>query len=189
MSSASNPVVPTTACTPLSAHHARFSRAASTTVKSTATSAPASASASALARDLEAACRRSPSWRRSMPGVVRIDGGDELELGVVEHRLADRGAHAPAGAEHADSDHRASRLTVRRRAMVRRGDRGRPRRGCACPAPSTRSITRRDVVGGDRFDLLDHLVERRDLAERELGCARCGACGSTSSRATAPASR
>ncbi len=45
MSSELNPVVPTTACTPLSAHQAMLSRAASTTVKSTATSASASASA------------------------------------------------------------------------------------------------------------------------------------------------
>ena len=39
------PVVPTTACTPLCAHHCRFSRAASSTVKSTMTSACSSAAA------------------------------------------------------------------------------------------------------------------------------------------------
>ena len=43
----SNPVVPTTAWTPLAPHQARLSRAASRNVKSTATSASASASATA----------------------------------------------------------------------------------------------------------------------------------------------
>jgi hypothetical protein len=46
-SSSVKPVVPTTACTPLAAHHARLPRAASRNVKSTATSASASANASA----------------------------------------------------------------------------------------------------------------------------------------------
>src|SRR4051794_27848573 len=44
-----NPVVPTTACTWLVEHHRRFSRAAASTVKSTATSTPASAIACAVA--------------------------------------------------------------------------------------------------------------------------------------------
>ncbi len=38
--------------------------------------------------------------------VQRIDRGDQLEPGIVEHRLAHGGAHAPGRAEHADSDHR-----------------------------------------------------------------------------------
>ena len=66
MSSALNPVVPTTACTSFFAHHARFSRAASITVKSTATSAPAAASASAV-RATWIAPPRTPSCRRSIP--------------------------------------------------------------------------------------------------------------------------
>jgi hypothetical protein len=38
-------------------------------------------------------------------GVVRVDGGDELELGVVDDGLADGPAHAPTGSEHTDADH------------------------------------------------------------------------------------
>ena len=105
MSSALNPVVPTTACTPLSAHQAMLSRAASTTVKSTATSAPASASASGVARHLQA--RVDPALPQVDPRVHRVDRGDELELGVVEHRVAHRGPHAPGRAEHTNSDHAA----------------------------------------------------------------------------------
>jgi hypothetical protein len=40
------------------------------------------------------------------PGVVGIDGSHELELGVVGHRLADRGAHPSRRTEHPDPDHR-----------------------------------------------------------------------------------
>ncbi len=66
MSSGVNPVVPTTAWMSCPAHQARFPRAASTTVKSTTTSAPASAIASARG----AICMlgaSTPNWRRSMP--------------------------------------------------------------------------------------------------------------------------
>ena len=41
------------------------------------------------------------------PDVERVDGGDEVELGIVEHRLADGLAHAATGAEHAHSGHAA----------------------------------------------------------------------------------
>ena len=46
------------------------------------------------------------------PGAGRARRGtgrrrDQLEVGVVGDRLAHRGAHAPAGAEHTDPDHRA----------------------------------------------------------------------------------
>ena len=37
--------------------------------------------------------------------VVRIDRGNELELGVGVHRLADGRAHATAGTEDPDADH------------------------------------------------------------------------------------
>ncbi len=65
-SSALKPLVPTTACTPFFAHHARFSRAASITVKSTATSAPAADNASAV-RATWIAPPRMPSCRTSIP--------------------------------------------------------------------------------------------------------------------------
>ena len=97
-SAAPKPVVPTTACTPCSAHQSRLSRAASTTVKSTATSASASTSASAL-RAICMLGASTPNCRRSMPGVERVDRGDELQLGIAEHRLAHGGAHASRRAE------------------------------------------------------------------------------------------
>ena len=44
------------------------------------------------------------------PGVHRVDGGDELELGIGEHGAAHGGAHASGRTEHTDSDHRTSGL-------------------------------------------------------------------------------
>jgi hypothetical protein len=70
-SASPNPVVPATAWMPCSARKARFSRAASSTVKSTTTWAPASTSAdasAAICRSLStrAAPRRSrPAWKGS----------------------------------------------------------------------------------------------------------------------------
>ena len=78
-------MVPTTACTPLSAHQSRLPRAASTTVKSTATSAPASASAVGGAGDVHAA-RGDAELLEVDAGMVRVDGGHELELGVGRDR-------------------------------------------------------------------------------------------------------
>ena len=77
----------------------------------------------------------------------RVDRGHQLELGVVEHRPAHRGAHAPAGAEDPHPDHRLQRIggaglrvEVFRRRRARRPGRRPP--ACASPAPSTRSMTR-----------------------------------------------
>ena len=72
--------------------------------------------------------------------VMRVDGGDELELGVVEHRLAHRGAHAPACAEHTDSDHAVT--TGTRRASEIDSARDPTTASVRSPSPSTRSITR-----------------------------------------------
>ena len=84
MSADENPVVPTTACTPLSAHHAMLSRAASTTVKSTATSAPGVGERAGVTGHLQAGV--DPTLAQVEPGVHRVDRGDQLELGIVEHR-------------------------------------------------------------------------------------------------------
>ena len=65
-SSSVNPVVPTTAWTPCDAHQARFSRAASRWVKSTATCTSCEANDSAF----EDTCRllsTRVTWRRSIP--------------------------------------------------------------------------------------------------------------------------
>ena len=79
--------------------------AASITVKSTATSAPASSSALALRRDLDLRAVHAELIEVDA-GVMRVDRGDELHVGRVEHGLAHRRAHAPAGTEHPDADHR-----------------------------------------------------------------------------------
>ena len=73
---------------------ARCAAPPAATVKSTTTSAPASANA-----------RGSPAIVRPSidgPAAPRVDGGDELEVGIEGHRLAHRRAHPPAGP--ADTD-------------------------------------------------------------------------------------
>ena len=112
------PVVPTTAWMPCSAAKARFSREASSTVKSTTTSAPASTSASARRRDVEVAVDLG-GHAQVEAGVLRVDGRDQLELGVGDHRLAHRATHAPGRAEHPDPDHAAGGLRRGRRDVAR----------------------------------------------------------------------
>jgi hypothetical protein len=46
-------------------------------------------------------------------GVMRVDRGHELELGIVDDGLADVLTHSPTGPENADSDH--ALLLLRRR--------------------------------------------------------------------------
>ena len=74
------------------------------TVKSTATSTPASHERVGARRDLDARAADA-ELPEVDTGVMRVDRGDQLELGVVDDRAADGRAHAPAGAEHADLDH------------------------------------------------------------------------------------
>ena len=102
-SSSPMPVVPTTAWTPCDAHHRMCSTAASATVKSTATSAPARSSVLDVAGHLQA--RRSDAGHLAQvdPGQRGVDGGHQLELGVVGDGPAHLAAHPPAGAEHPDS--------------------------------------------------------------------------------------
>ena len=99
------PVVPTTAWTPCSAHQRRFSRAASTWVKSTATSAPASLERRGVGRDLEVGLSTPGDLPQVEAGVVRVDGGDQLEVGVGRDGPAHRGAHPAAGPEDPDAQH------------------------------------------------------------------------------------
>ena len=42
--------------------------------------------------------------------VQRVDRGDELELGVVEHRATDRRAHAPCRSHHTHANHCGTRI-------------------------------------------------------------------------------
>jgi len=39
------------------------------------------------------------------PGVMRVDGGYEVELGIIDDGLAHALAHSPTGPEHADPNH------------------------------------------------------------------------------------
>jgi hypothetical protein len=89
-SSSENPVVPTTACTPLSAHHSRLPRAASITVKSTATSAPVSASAAAVRATCTplaatpSCCRSMPAWYGSTAATSSSSGSAATAPHTVE---------------------------------------------------------------------------------------------------------
>jgi hypothetical protein len=47
--------------------------------------------------------------------VMRIDRGDELELGIVNDGLADVLTHSPTGPENADPDHPLLLLLLLRR--------------------------------------------------------------------------
>ena len=113
-----------------------------------------------------------------MPGVVRVDRGDQLELGIVGDRLAHGRAHAPAGAEHPDPDHRrrgycaaqSGRAIERRSRSARNGiarlvdradDGERARVPIADTAGRRRARRRRRSTASTRAD---ELVERRHLA-------------------------
>src|SRR2546430_13074170 len=50
--------------------------------------------------------------------VMRIDRGDELELGIVNDGLADMLTHSPTGPENADPDHPLLLLRRRPRLLV-----------------------------------------------------------------------
>ena len=86
-----------------------------------------------------------PNWRRSMPAWSGSTAATSSSSGSSQHRLAHRGAHAPAGAEHTDSDHRLTAIggAVDRRASDAASVAG-PDDAPAvrAPSPSTRSITR-----------------------------------------------
>ena len=154
------PVVPTTAWTPCAAHQRRFSRAAPTTVKSTATSTPASTSASGFADDLEVGAAH-PELVEIDARVVRVDRRDELELGVVEHRPAHGRTHAPTGAEHPDPDHRPE--PTDQRPPDRRDD------SRAGPVTGRRAA---DVADVDERSVEVGGVERADDGERHALAGR-----------------
>ena len=75
------PVVPTTVCTPSAAHQARLARAASRTVKSTATSTPAAAMADGSAATGRPATA-SP-WRRPTAATSSRSGSAVMAAQVV----------------------------------------------------------------------------------------------------------
>src|SRR3954451_23391611 len=167
-SASPNPVVPTTACTPWSAHQLTFSRAASTTVKSTATSAPASASASAL-RAICMLDASTPNWRRSMPAWSGSTAATSSSCGspsTARHTVAPMRPAAPKTATLIiDAAYRRRcRGRSDRDRRVRRPDDGEGARAVAQHAVDDPG----HVGRGDRLDLLHDPVETRDLAHGQL---------------------
>ena len=177
-SSALNPLVPTTACTPLSAHHVEvLARGVDHGEVDRDLGAGVEERVGAR-RDVDARRRR----RRAAGGRCRRGSGSTAATssssGSSSDRAAHRRTHAPAGAEHADPDHPAHALGGLGHVTAAQDWRASLRR----PGPDRRPSVRApgaehpvddpgDVVGGDRFDPLDHLVDARDLAQRELGPA------------------
>ena len=88
-----------------------FSRAASITVKSMATCAPGIAQRARLGRDLEMRVVHAELIEIDAR-MMRIDRGDELEIGRVEHGSTDRRSHPPAGSEDSDANHPAAPFGV-----------------------------------------------------------------------------
>ena len=131
----------------------RFSRAASSWVKSTTTSgsvwASASASASIVQVQVEAGDLPQVEAR-----VVRVGRGDQLEVGVGGHRPADGAAHPAACAEHADPQrHQSSsrrRPGHRRRAAPAEPERVGTAGASACRRPATSAVGRRSGRLGRR---------------------------------------
>src|SRR5581483_4460772 len=75
-------------------------------------------------------------------GVVRIDGGDQVELGVVDDHLADRRAHAAGGAEDPDPDgHGEATELVSAMSVSASSSKG-PTSATTRSLPNTRSATR-----------------------------------------------
>ena len=101
-SASCSPVVPTTAWMPCMARNGTVRRAASADVKSTTTWQPASTKA------------RGSAWISTpsieLPGGRRVDGGDELELGIEGDRPADRRPHPPPGPGHTHLDRHGANL-------------------------------------------------------------------------------
>ena len=141
--------------------------------------------------------------------VERVDRGDELEAGRVEHRLAHGRAHPPAGSEDPDANHVHAattsgprtpvRVTVRASDLRLAHDGSVGRELAFVVGTDDRECARRvgehavddppRVVGGDGLDARDHLVEASGSHPRRAPTARAAACGSPTSRATSRANR
>src|SRR5437588_142655 len=74
-------------------------------------------------------------------GVMGIDGGDQLEVGLSDDQLAHRGAHAPRGTEAADPDQGLATVLVNAISVRAASSKG-PTRATTRSLPSTRSATR-----------------------------------------------
>ena len=100
------PVVPTTAWTPCSAHHIRFVARRGDHGEVDRHLGPGIAQRLGLGRDLEVLVD-AVHLAQVDAGVERVDGGHQLEVGIVAHRLAHGGAHPPARTEHSHAHHGA----------------------------------------------------------------------------------
>src|SRR5581483_2612811 len=186
------PVVPITAWTPLAAHHAAFSFAAATTVKSTATSVPACVSASAFG----ATCTPvpgMPSWARSIPawcGSTAATSSSSGSSRTARHTVEPMRPPAPNTPTRTMRRDYRPPVRVAGSPLLRRGRTRRtgPRRP-ACAArprgPGRRRGRRRRVSPRRR----PRRARRASGPTRaRAGCVRAGACGSPSSPTTAPSS-
>ena len=73
--------------------------------------------------------------------MVRVDGGDQLEVGVAHDHFADGGAHAAGGAEDPDPDHALVTEVVSAMSVTASSSNG-PTRATTRSLPRTRSATR-----------------------------------------------
>src|SRR5438105_4321286 len=166
------PVVPTTACTPLSPHHRRLPRAASTWVKSTATDGAAAFTAGpsiASVRPVPVTPKSSsgrPSWGGSMTATSSMSGASS----TARHTVVPIRPAAPSTATRIFSsliDCRPYRETVGQFVGGDRADGGQhPGPGGQDPVDDPG-----DVVGGDGVDGRHHGVDALDLAAGHLGPA------------------
>ena len=169
MSSAPNPVVPTTACTPLlgaprevvagGVDHGEVDRDLGAGVGERVRRC---ARPACRRRRRRAAAGRCPRGSGSTAATSSSSGSSS----TARHTVAPMRPPAPnTPTLIIGSQYRCARIT-------------RSARSAAIAGPDDREGARAvaehavddpgDVVGGDRLDLLDHLVERRDLAHREL---------------------
>ena len=97
-------MVPTTACTPLAASQSRFVLAASAHGEVDGDVDVLGVEALGARADLDGVEALVPGDLAQVePGVVGIDGGDQLQVGVGSDGGADRGSHPSAGAEDGDT--------------------------------------------------------------------------------------
>ena len=168
--SGSNPVVPTTTCTPWSMPQRDVDRARRGAVKSTATSIvglaaarrarPSSTSSPRPVESEPSASRCSPGAVRRRPPPASVRSGSRRRRpgrprgpsGRVAPTTPDAG-HAPASRERAPGANGPSTVSVI---------------GC----DSTRSATRRASSRVTRLDPPQRLVDGEDLAVRDLGLAQ-----------------
>src|SRR5437660_4187539 len=92
-------------------------------------------------RDHEAGHVEADGLTQVEAGVVGVDGGHELQVGIAHDRLAHGGAHAPGRTEDADLDQGVATVLVSA-ISVRAASSNGPTRATTRSLPNTRSATR-----------------------------------------------